>query len=150
MSDQNGGPAAPEGRPLPADIMKALASRSEADVIQGPGAQEIAAARRVDGLPPAEDVPVPPDLADQASAASWPRDPPNETETITQLKSVLGPDLKNILARLLMIGWKIERLTDTEKRELQTQMLDAVRAAKPAAPNVLRMVPKRRIIRPGD
>lgn len=125
---------------LPPEIVAALSARSEADVAQQPSPGEIAAARRVDGQParvPMSQAPA----AVQRSAAD-------------RLLAVLGPNFKTVLASMLLAGFKVVELSDDEKKQVQEQLITVAREqsnqSNLAKPSVLKMVPRRRIIRPGD
>lgn len=131
MSDDTLG-AGPADKPLPAELAGALNARSEDDVTQQPTPGEVAACKRVDTTPGYAV------RVAQASAAD-------------RIMSVLGPGYKSALAGLLLVGFKVIELTADEKRQVQAQLIEVAREAKPAEkPNVLKMVPRRRIIRPGD
>lgn len=107
---------------LPPEIVAALSARSEADVKMQPDN----------------------DLCDAPARA------PAQQSAVNRLVAVLGPDFKRLMAGLLLVGFKIVELTDAEKKQVQEQMIEVAREAKPAdlKPNVLKMPARPRIIRP--
>lgn len=113
---------------LPPELTGALSARSEADL-----APEAGQPARV----PMSAAPA----AAQRSATD-------------RLMSVLGPNFKTVLASMLMVGFKIVELSQAEKEQVQQQLIAVAREhsnqSNLAKPSVLKMVPRRRIIRPGD
>lgn len=95
---------------LPKELLDALNSK-EGSLGASPDAQEIAAARRVDGEPPLP--------TEEAQATALPADTSPE---IIAVRELLGPNTKQFLFLLLMKGFKVTPCTLDERLKIKRLM----------------------------